>query len=350
MADYVINDVGSTSLSFPSKIKKGDTFRFNITNADSATAYLGYYINYVLPQKCKVKIDAYGARGAYGNLYTYGVTDTTRSGNGAYASGVFNFEEGDSLLMAIGQYGKDAMTTTSSTKDQATGAGGGATTIAKKVVSSSYKFTGTSTNNSNQYSGWYVEPLVIAAGGNGSRDNGYSSPGTPYDGLGYTAGTAQSLAGSTLSGGAFSLEQGTTSSNSSSYTYGRSFLSGNLGSMYYYTRTTYAIAGFGGGGSNADDGDGGGGGGWVAGCKSTAAQSYISADAADIASAAGVNADQGYVIFTFLEVPSGFYVKVNDTWKNVDEKYVKVNGVWRSITSIAPNIMRNWKLEEEDTK
>lgn len=342
MANYVINSVGSTTKTLPSKLSKGDTLRFNITNSSSSNPYLGYYLDYEFPANCTVKIQAYGARGSYGNLYTSGLTSSTRSGSGAYVTGTFEFKKGDKLLMAIGQHGKDAMTSSSSTSDQCTGAGGGATTIAKKVSSSSYQFVGTSTNNSNVYSGWYVEPLIVAAGGNGSRDNGYSGTGTIYGGAGYTDGTAEALGGSSLVGGAFSKEYGSSSSNSSSYNYGRSFLQGGLGSMYYYTRSTYAMAGFGGGAANTDDGNGGGGGGWVSGVSGVSAKSYLSTNCTDRSSSGDYNSGDGYVVMTIIKCQSFGYVKVNGVWKPMSNILVKKNGSWKNGASLKGKHSGSW--------
>lgn len=307
MSNHIINSVGSASFSYPTKIIKNDTLRFNVTNTNDSTRYTGTIIQYTFPVKCKVKIEAMGARGSYGNLYTYGITEKSRSGNGAYCYGTFLFEKGDQLLILVGQHGKDAMTGTSSTKDQTTGGGGGGTFIVKKVASSSYQMIGTSINGSNIYNGWYVEPLIVAAGGNGSRDNGYSGTGTIYDGLGYTSGTAEavgynSTSSSYMVGGAFSKEVGSNSSASSSYRYGRCFLQGGLASMYLYKRTTNAGGGFGGGAANTDDGAGGGGGGWVSGYKFASAKSFINESfATNIGSTAGANNGDGYVVFTIIE-------------------------------------------------
>ena len=362
MTAYTANTAGSTSFNFPSKIAVGDTLRFNVTNTDNATQYTGTMIHYTLPVSCKVNIRAYGARGSYGNLYTYGVSNTSRSGNGAYVYGIFEFAEGDELLMICGQHGRDAMTGTSSTKDQTTGGGGGATTIAKRVASSSYKMVGHTENNSTQYAGWYLTPLIIAAGGNGSRDNGYSGTGTIYNGGAVT--TSAEALGNTgssstyLAGGTFSKQVSTTWSNSSSYRHGLSFLYGGLGARYQYKRTSTAGGGFGGGGGNTDDGMGGGGGGWISGCRRSsnagkAASSYINTTlGTSRGSTAGSNSGHGYIIFEFKEVYSsgptiytklnsgsvvpstGIHVYVNSSIKfsEATDIYVKTSAGWKQST------------------
>lgn len=347
MATYTVNSVGSTSMNIPSTLVVNDVLRFNITNSSTSNPYLGYYLTYTFPFNCSAQIQAYGARGSYGNLYTYGASSTARSGSGAYVTGTFDFKKGDILLMAIGQLGKDAMTSTSSTKDQTTGAGGGATTIAKKVSSSNYYFNGISNNNSTQYAGWYVEPLIVAAGGNGSRDNGYSGTGTIYGGQGYTDGSAESLGSTSYVGGAFSREQGNVSSNSSSYTYGRCFLNGNLGSMYYYTRSTYAMAGFGGGAANVDDGDGGGGGGWIPGYRGSAAKSFCSTTGTNRSYSSDYNAGQGYVLITIKAIKAGVSipVKINGTWKESNGVYIKVNNAWKEVNGVYVKANGSWKSQ-----
>lgn len=349
MSSYTINSIGSNSFSYPTTLVAGDILTFNITNTTESTKYLGYMIPYTFPKGCTVKIECYGARGGYGNLYTYGLTETTRSGNGAYLAANFSFAAGDQLLIAVGQAGSDAMTGTSSTRDQATGAGGGATTIAMKVASSAYLFNGISNNGSNAYAGWYVTPLMIAAGGNGSRDNGYSGTGTIYNGLA-TYNSAQALgytSSGNRAGGAFSLEAGSSSASSSSYDYGRSFLNGAMGSMYSYQRTTRSYAGFGGGGANRDDGQGGGGGGWVSGYTSGAAQSYIDTSLASIvATSDGSNAAEGLVRITVLSVvqeyptlyvanSTGKYVSTNQFYGYLDStnKFKRVKELWTKNSS-----------------
>ncbi len=336
-----INTPGSTTFNIPSKLKRGMQLRFNVTNTDESTGYTGEYIPFTFPNKCTVKITAYGSRGSYGNLYRSGLTEQTRSGNGAKCVATFSFEKGDQLLMLIGQHGRDAMTTSNSTKDGTTGAGGGATFITKKVDSSSYKMVGHSDSNSTQFSSWYITPLIVAAGGNGSRDNGYSGTGTIYGGDVHTT-DAEALGNSNnakLVGGTLSKAIGTTSTNGTSYKYGLSFLNGGLGSKYRYTRSSkYALAGFGGGASNQDDGDGGGAGGWISGYAGSAAKSYIDTTlGTEYSSEADNNADDGYVIFEILKAgPELYACNSANNFVEADESYIYVNDdvKWKEIDTI----------------
>lgn len=342
MSAYVMNAVGSATLSLPKRIVKGDTLRFNVTNTGQTNPWSGTILSYTFPVDCTVKIHAYGARGSYGNLYTYGITAASRSGNGAYVYGTFDFKKGDQVMILVGQHGKDAMTSTSSTKDQTAGAGGGGTFIVKRMTDGTGDtFVGNSINGSNTtFSGWKVKPLIIAAGGNGSNDNGYSGTGPGKGGL-YTTGSQPSYS-STCTGGGYSTAYGTGSGSSSSYGYGLSFLNGGIGSQYYYTRNTYAMAGFGGGGSNIDDGQGGGGGGYYGGIRGTAASSYNAG--ASTGGTSDQNAGDGYCIFEILKAKSlPFQFKINGSIKEVSEGYVKVNGVWKPLSEGYCKISSNWK-------
>lgn len=341
MANYTINQVGNPAMTIPSKAKTGDTWTFNITNSDPETAYTGTILRCAIPVDCRVKIEAYGARGSYGNLYTYGVTETSRSGNGAYVHGEFDFAGGDELLLLVGQHGRDAMTATVSTSDLITGAGGGGSFVVKRAAAATgYTMVGNALNGSDIYAGWHLTPLLIAAGGNGTRDNGYSSLGTIYGGK-HTTGTAPTYA--SYAGGGFAGAYGTVSSNSSTYSYGLSFLYGGLGSQYYYTRSNYyAKAGFGGGGSNRDDGAGGGGGGYYGGLQAASAQSYNAGENADGIS--DHNVGDGLIRITFLSVPGGrMHVRQDGKWRESADIYVKQNGLWKPATGIYAKQNGQWK-------
>lgn len=347
MSEYIINEVGSANMSPPDDLSEGDTLRFNITNSDESTGYTGTIMNWTVPVDLVVQIDAYGSRGSYGNLYTYGLTDTSRSGNGAHVGGVFNLPAGSELLILVGQHGKDAMTGTGSTKDGVSGSGGGGTFVVLKTDESTGSlFVGSDVNGSKAaYGGWYVSPLVIAAGGNGSKDNGYSGTGPGKGGVAITYASKPNYS-SSMSGGGFDTAYGT--SNSSSNGYGLSFLYGGLGSQYSFTRANMTPkSGFGGGGGNSDDGYGGGGGGYYGGIQSAAACSYVSPDAESIITGEDdINAGDGYVIITIIEGGktyspevymrnageihkySDMKVTVNSELKAIKNFYSKMNGKW----------------------
>ena len=344
--EYTINEKGSATFNYPEKIEAGDKLIFNITNTNETTGYMGTLIPYEIPVNCKIKITAKGSRGGYGNFYNHAVSDTTKSGRGASCTATFEFKKGDKLLLLVGQHGKDAAKTTGSTRDGVTGGGGGMSVVALEDDTASYTFVGHTKNNSTQYAGRKYKPLIVAAGGNGARDNGYSGTGTVYHGQAHT--TSAEAVGSTSNtncpGGTFSKQRNTNHGDSSSYRHGLSFLYGGLGSQYDYMRSSMSsLGGFGGGGSNYDDGDGGGAGGWISGYRGSAAKSYIdSTIATDRSSIAGDNADDGIIIFEILEAENApllysknnanqlvssrnNYVYVNSTlkYKKIKELYVK---------------------------
>lgn len=344
--DYIINEKGSATFNYPEKIEAGDKLIFNITNTNETTGYMGTLIPYEIPVNCKIKITAKGSRGGYGNFYTHAVSDTTKSGKGASCTATFEFKKGDKLLLLVGQHGKDAATTTGSTRDGVTGGGGGMSVVALEDDTASYTFVGHTKNNSTQYAGKKYKPLIVAAGGNGARDNGYSGTGTIYHGQAHTtsAEAVGSTSNSNCPGGTFSKQVNTNHGDSSSYRHGLSFLYGGLGSQYDYTRGGMSsLGGFGGGGANYDDGNGGGAGGWISGYRGVAAKSYIdSTIATDRSSIAGDNADDGIIIFEVLEAENApllyskndanqlvssrnNYVYVNSTlkYKKIKELYVK---------------------------
>lgn len=345
-SEHIINEKGSAMFNYPEKINVGDKLIFNITNTNEATGYMGTLIPYEIPVGCKIKITAKGSRGGYGNFYTYAVSDTTKSGKGASCTATFEFKKGDKLLLLVGQHGKDAATTTGSTRDGVTGGGGGMSVVALEDNTASYTFVGHTKNNSTQYAGRKYKPLIVAAGGNGARDNGYSGTGTVYHGQAHT--TSAEAVGNTSSsncpGGTFSKQVNTNHGDNSNYRHGLSFLYGGLGSQYDYVRNNMSsLGGFGGGGSNYDDGNGGGAGGWISGYRGAAARSYIdSTIATDRSSIAGDNADDGIIIFEVLEVENApllysknnanqlvssrnNYVYVNSTlkYKKIKEIYAK---------------------------
>lgn len=345
-SEHIINEKGSTTFNYPEKINVGDKLIFNITNTNEATGYMGTLIPYEIPVGCKIKITAKGSRGGYGNFYAYTVSDTTKSGKGASCTATFEFKKGDKLLLLVGQHGKDAAKTSGSTRDGVTGGGGGMSVVALEDNTASYTFVGHTKNNSTQYAGKKYKPLIVAAGGNGARDNGYSGTGTVYHGQAHT--TSAEAVGSTSNtncpGGTFSKQRNTSHGDNSNYRHGLSFLYGGLGSQYDYVRGGMSsLGGFGGGGANYDDGNGGGAGGWISGYRGASARSYIdNTIATDRSSIAGDNADDGIIIFEILEIETApllysknnanqlvssrnNYVYVNSTlkYKKIKEIYAK---------------------------
>ena len=320
---HVVNPVGSTVCTYPTKLTAGDFLRFNVTNTTTATKHTGTMLTYTFPVDCEVIIYAVGARGGKGNKCT-----DEQVGKGANAQGVFNFKKGDTLLMCVGQAGTDF---SGSYSDGATGAGGGGTFVCLKMengIGSTY--TGSGVGN-----GWVIKPILIGAGGNGGRDVGYSSSGTIYHGQGF-GGSSPTYA--TYSGGGFAYSHTTTNA-------GETFLSGASGATANYTRSSTSYAGFGCGGGNKDDGEGGGGGGYHGGTLTVSAYSYIDTELAGLYhSIAGDNFGEGYIEIEFMQI-SGASVRanVNGTWKESKEVKVNVNDTWKDAKQIFVNVNGTWK-------
>lgn len=351
MANYTINTAGSTTCNYPSTVNANDVLTFNITRTTTSTKYQGSMLTYTFPCDCTAEILAAGARGGRGANVA-----TTATGRGAIVAGTFEFKTGDQLLICVGQAGTDHPYATSMTASDGTvGAGGGGTYVVKKVSSSSYRYTGSGTGNN-----WYVEPLVIGAGGNGSGDNGYNG-NTQVHGSSNQGNESSFRFSSSNNGGCFSKQP---SSGVGDYN-GYCFLKGAQGASSSYNRGGTSYAGFGGGSSNWDDGYyGSPGGGFTGGGaydgEVTAATSYVATNATNISRKSGAyqgNNGEGYVKITFKtvvplhEIPGGFVekikefntqVKVNNAWKSSDKSFVKVNNAWKEINKMYTKVNNSW--------
>lgn len=322
--NYTINEVGSSVCKYPSRLAAGDILTFNITNNNIETKYTGTMLTYTFPVDCSVLIYAAGARGGMGNKATLSTV-----GLGAVAVSAFDFKEGDTLLMCVGQAGTDY---SGSNSDGTTGAGGGGSFVTLKTTDG----TGNTYNGSGVGNGWKVKPLLIGAGGNGSRDVGYSGTSKLYHGQAF-GGSAPTYG--TYSGGGYASSHTTTNA-------GKSFLNGASGATANYTRNSTSIAGFGCGGGNRDDGDGGGGGGYHGGLNSRSAYSYVDTSlSTDNSCSAGENDGEGYIDICILSVdyPAKVKINVNDTWKDSTEIKVNVNGTWENATQVFMNVNGIWK-------
>ena len=324
MAEYIVNEVGSPIMSFPSKILTGDTLVFNTTNDEERYKYEGTMLTYTFPFDCEVILEAAGARGGKGNQCT-----DDQVGKGAVLKGTFTFSTGDTLLMCIGQAGTDFQ---GSYSDGTSGAGGGGTFITKKTTGE----RGDIYNGSGVGNGWRVDPLIISAGGSGGRDVGYSGAGTVLHGL----ATTEDYRGISIQCGG-----GYSTSYSDTVVSGRSFLEGGQGATGNYTRQSTSYAGFGGGGENSDDGYGGAGGGWYGGTVTKPACSYISNEAKDVVRLSGQNFGEGYFKITFLTSPRTVSArcKINGRVKQVKSMKIKTNGTWKEVLELKSKINGVWK-------
>jgi len=305
------------------KIKVGDEYKFNITNTNITTKYNGTMLTFTFPWNCKARLTAYGARGGKGNRAT-----DEQVGKGARASGVFEFKKDDTLLICVGQAGTDSA---GSASDGATGAGGGGTFVALKTNNEQDDiYTGSGVGN-----GWKVTPLVVGAGGNGSRDIGYSGSGTLYHGL--CTSNVTSHLNETYSGGSYNASHTTNDA-------GKSFLLGAQGAISNYSRNGTSFAGFGGGGANIDDGFGGGGGGYWNGTRTRSATSYISPLALEQDGEDGENLGEGQFVIEFLSFASfDGYCKINNEYREIEAMSVKVDNEWRETVATYVKIDNEWK-------
>lgn len=322
MAEYIINPVGSATMTLPTKIVKNDTLIFNVTNTVVNYKYNGTMLTYTFPFDCEALLEVAGARGGKGNRCT-----DEQVGKGAVIKGSFTFKEGDTLLIAVGGAGTDHGGNAS---DGTTGAGGGGTFVVRKSIDN----TGDTYSGSGIGNGWKVKPLVVSAGGNGGRDVGYNGSGTIYHGLASTEAD-RTLAG--LSGGGYSNRYSNTNA-------GTHFLAGAQGATNNAVRNGTSYAGFGGGGGNQDDNFGGGGGGWFGGTIGMSACSYISAEATNVERVSGANFGEGYLKITFTKTSSiNAKCNVDGSIKNVSGMKVKVNGVWKNVVEVKSKINGVWK-------
>ena len=347
MANYTINNAGSTTCNYPSTVNVGDVLTFNITNTTITTKYRGSMLTYTFPCDCTAEILAAGAKGGDG-------AGGGAGGRGAIVAGTLSFKTGDQLLICVGQAGTSG--TLSSGSDGTTGAGGGGTYVVRKVSNSSYRYTASGTGYN-----WYVEPLVIGAGGNGGGDNLWSGNVTIHANSSNGNENGFSYAASYYGGG-FSNCAVTDYSS----TTGRSFLTGAQGATDAFNRGGTSYAGFGGGGGNEDDSEyGGGGGGFTGGYAGTGATSYVTSSASNISrkSSSSGNNGEGYVKITFktvvppVEFPpteivtqAGFdaKVKVNNAWKDGEKGYVKVDNTWKEIAKMYTKVNNTWVLTGEE--
>ncbi|TPG81292.1 hypothetical protein EEL32_20565 [Brevibacillus laterosporus] len=201
---------------------------FKMDFYNTGTGISGNLQKFIVPRGGIYKISASGARGGNvgGNL----------GGKGAFVSGEFNLDEGDTIHLLVGHMGLDKPFS-----DYGGGGGGGSFAV-KQDNDSSYIFKPLNVG---------ITPLVIAGGGGGAGDNGGNFSGGA--GNGETTGNGgggTGLQGNRNSGGSGFIGDAKPSDAKSPI----SFLNGGTGG----TRGTY-WGGFGGGGLPFDAGGGGGG-------------------------------------------------------------------------------------------
>lgn len=210
--------------------------------------YSGSKEVYKVPYTGTYTIEAAGAQGSIGNKYG-NTSSTLVGGKGAKISGTFNLNAGDILHIIVG--GKAADATNATAADGVAGAGGGGSFIFKEIptiTDSRYQFT---KNNIN------YDVLLIAAGGSGTGDLGYSTTKT----LGGLDGNGVDFKSPTnfVAYSTATVNPATSTGTSSALGISQ-YISYDLAGGYYTKNSSTCRGAFGGGGCNDDQR--GYGGGW----------------------------------------------------------------------------------------
>lgn len=245
-------------------------------------AYTGTSQTFTIPKTGTYLIEATGAEGTGGNIYSYTGSETPIGGKGAKLKAEFDLNAGDVITMYIGGMGS---VTQATQKDGISGAGGGGTFILKTVSSitnSKYQFTKDSTN---------YEVLLVVAGGGGSNDSsykGYAANGK--DGIGtiwYSPANYTNFSTASVN---------PSSSSSSSSVLGINQIINYDGSGNTYTRSGTCTGGYG-GGSCTDDSQSYGGG-WSGSSYAT----YSFSSGKDTSGKDGIQSGNGYAQITLLAI------------------------------------------------
>lgn len=302
---FSYNNAGTTTiLNTGTNMSLNDTIIFNRT----ATGRFGSFIDWKVPKTGLWKIEAFGAAGGNGD------NTRTGAGKGAVISALFNLNQNDLLKILVGQKGGDGSTSNSSG-----GGGGGGTFVTKVIENGTHLFSSTSQ---------YVEPIVVAGGGNGSNWRDWY---TVVDARSDNSTTAVAIRGSQTAqgfgnetssygrgggGGSFTTSASTTSQGNG----GAAFLLGAAGGTK--GQSTSGDGGFGGGGGSVFEG--GGGGGWSGGSVNTTndytgsypfhgAGSYIDPSNVAITERKVYNTDHGFVKLTLISSDSIDYSPIIET-------------------------------------
>ncbi len=239
---YTFTNCGTTGAQGPTQTSINNAYS-GTSLANSVTSLSGMQ-KWIVPYTGDYHFEVKGAMGGSQN-------STYRGGYGAVISGAIELQQGQTLIISVGQKGSN---------DGDSPGGGGATAVA----------IGTHYNNAT--------PLFVAGGGggrsshgtvnyaaingqsgnNGGSCSGYGSPGSNGNGAGY-GGTSNN------SGSGAGFYTGPDNSTSTSGSYARGFRQGFRGSTM---AGPYGGFGGGGAGSNSNnDWDKGGAGGWSGGAQ-----------------------------------------------------------------------------------
>lgn len=300
---YNFTTCGKTGRAIATQLEVSNHYKGTLLDGNVTTD--GGIQKWIVPKSGIYRIQTNGASGGKGNK-----CQDKDVGRGAMMSGEFRLEQGQELLILVGQRGTDHG---GSSSDGTSGAGGGASTVVLVTNESEYIMV-------NAYSGLKITPLIIAGGGNGGKDVGFSSVGTVYHALTEVGNPPIAPATDNLAGAGFMGDgaDGTLS-----------FLKGGIGCPISYNRNGQSDSGFGGGGKNGDDGFGGGGGGYYGGRREISSTSYnIGENQTNTGGEAG-NLGNGQVAITFIKGLDIYILKDND-----DNNYKTYDSEMNSWTSL----------------
>lgn len=208
-------------------------------------SYTGAEEIYTIPYSGTYIIEAAGAEGTQGNKF--GNADSNIApGKGAIISGEFDFKVGDKLHLVVGGMGS---TTSATGTDGTSGAGGGGSFVFKEIseiTDTRYQFSKNSIN---------MDTLLVAAGGGGTGDLGYSSTKTKE---GYNGNSIDFKSPSNFVAYSTASNSGASAGNSTPLSITQ-YISYDLRGGIYTRNSGVCNGGFGGGGCQDDDRSYGGG-------------------------------------------------------------------------------------------
>ena len=149
---------------------------YTATNMINGTHQNGTFQYITIPQSGQYRLIARGASGSLGTYIRSGTTEfKSDPGHGAVVTTELLLNEGDELLIIVGQQGYNAHTTNSITDGAAGGSGGGTFVFRKIMVITDARYQ-------IEIAGNNYECLLVAAGGGGTQDNCYKrSTANGYD-------------------------------------------------------------------------------------------------------------------------------------------------------------------------
>lgn len=347
MAEYIVNDVGSSNMNF-NELAIGDSYLLNTTTQSQK----GIIHEHTLKPGI-YEIEVAGGRGGNG-------AGRGTPGKGAKLKFKVNIFEESIFNCLVGCYGGNSSNNSSN-------GGGGTFLVLNNILLAT-------AGGGGGYGGGRGTPTSSTAGGNATTDilpetiNGIPIPS--LENGGYTGYLSSDGGGG---GGGYTGNGGSKVSNSG--TGGLSYKNGGNGGA---SRDSKSYGGFGGGGGCHEDyGGGGGGGGYTGGSggyKSGSnyyggfgGSSYINESIVTeiVATSDGkykknslyngiqiltssFNDGNGYCRITLLKDINNLkaHCKIDGTIREVDKMSVKVDGAWKEVDSVYIKVDGNWKKSE----